>query len=152
MPRQPWAETRVVIVAARFHAALTQALVRGARRTLRRAGILPQHLDIIWVPGAFELPVVASHVAHSHRAPDAIVAVGVLIRGETVQHEVIAHAVAQGLGAVSVATGLPVTFGVIVADTLEQAKARAGGRVGNRGAEAAMAALAVLNVFKKCNV
>jgi 6,7-dimethyl-8-ribityllumazine synthase len=95
----------------------------------------------------FELPVVAARIARSRPRPHAIIALGALIRGQTPQYEVIAHAVAQGLVQVAVSTSIPVTFGVIVATTLAQAKARAGGPMGNRGEEAAMAALAVLRLF-----
>ena len=138
-----------VLIASQFNRPITLALIRGASAVLRRSGASPSDIRLLWVPGAFELPVVASRVARTRPRPDAIIALGALIRGETPQYEVLAHAVAQGLSQVAVTAGLPVTFGVIVADTLAQAKARAGGSAGNRGAEAALAALAVLRLFDK---
>ena len=139
---------RFVIVASGFNPEISRGLIRGATDVLRRAGASDAQIRLIWAPGAFELPVIASRLAAQARQPDAIIALGALIRGQTPQYQVIAHAVAQGLSQVSVQRQIPVTFGVIVANTLAQAKARADGTNGNRGAEAAMAALAVLRLFK----
>lgn len=130
---------RVVIVASRFNEPITRALVRGARQALRRAGVSNGAVGEVWVPGAFELPLAASVAAA--RKPDAIVAVGCLIKGQTPQYEAIGQAVAQGLMHVSVAHQVPVGFGVVIAESVAQAKARAGGTMGNRGEEAAGAAL-----------
>ena len=138
---------RFAIIASQFNRPITAALVRGASEVLRRAGVPSRSVQLWWVPGAFELPVVAARLARRRPRPDAIIAVGAILRGETPQYRALAHAVAEGLGRVAVDACLPVTFGVIVADTTAQARARAGGRVGNRGAEAALAALAVLNLF-----
>lgn len=140
---------RFVILAAEFNRPLTDALVRGALRALERHGAAAARIRTVWVPGAFELPVVAARAVKARPRPDAVIALGVLIRGETAQYEVIAHAVAQGLGQVSVTTGVPVTFGVIVAETPAQARARAGGPRGNRGEDAALAALSVLQLFHR---
>ena len=148
LPRQTGRDKRFVILASEFHAAITRALLQGATDTLRKHGAAPARIRVLWVPGAFELPVVAARIAQGRPRPHAIIALGVLIRGETPQYEVLAHAVAQGLTQVSVERAIPVTFGVVVAETLAQAKARAG-LVGNRGVEAALAALGVLNVFEK---
>ena len=142
-------ERRFVILASRFNEPISLALVRGARDVLRRAGVAATHVQLVWVPGAFELPVVAARLVQAKRRPHAIIALGALIRGQTSQHEVIAHAVAQGLSQVAVTATIPVTFGVIVAATPAQARARAGGAQGNRGAEAALAALAVLRLFER---
>ena len=139
---------RFVIIATQFHPSINRALVRGATSVLTRAGAAVSRIRLLHAPGAFELPVVAARAAQSRPRPDAIVALGAVIRGETPQYAAIAHATAEGLSRVSVETGVPVTFGVIVAKTLAQARARAGGRIGNRGAEAATAALAVLKLFK----
>ncbi len=141
-----------MIVASRFHPSISQALVRSACMVLKRHGVSTRQVRLLWVPGAFELPVVTARVAVARPRPDAIIAVGTLIRGQTRQYEVIAQAVAQGLAQVSVQTGIPVTFGVIVASTLAQAKARADGAQGNRGAEAALAALEVLHVFDRAGL
>ena len=163
---------RFALVASGFHPALSRALVRGASRALSRAGVPSDRIRVLWAPGAFELPVLAAWLARRRPRPDAIVALGCLIRGETAQYEVIAHAVAQGLCQVGVEAAMPVTFGIVVAETLAQAKARAGlglrprhglrrprrGRGGparpgaivtNRGEEAAEAALAMLRLFER---
>ncbi len=143
------ARARVTIIASLFNESLSRALVRGAQDVLCRAKVPAAGIRVLWVPGAFELPVVAARVARSRRRPDAVIAVGALIRGQTPQYEVLANAVAQGLTQVAVGAAIPVTFGVIVAKSAAQAKARAGGAMGNRGAEAAMAALAVLRLFEE---
>ena len=142
-----WSAKRFVIIASRFNEPVSRGLVDGATGVLRRAGIPGRNVQLVWVPGAFELPVVAARVARRTPTPHAIIALGALIRGQTPQYEVLAHAVAQGLSQVSVSTGIPVTFGVVVASTAAQANARAGGTLGNRGAEAALAALDVLKLF-----
>lgn len=133
----------VVIVASRFHAAVTQALAAGAVEALRDAGIAPARIRTQWVAGAFELPVAAAVIAAQAR-PDAIVALGCLIQGQTPQYAAIGGAVAQGLMSVAVQTKIPIGFGVIIADSMSQARQRAGGVFGNRGREAAEAVLEVL--------
>ena len=143
---------RFVLLASQFHAGITRALVRGATDVLRRQGVSARCIRLLWVPGAFELPIVAARVARARPRPDAIIALGALIRGQTSQFEILALAAAQGLAQVSVHTGVPVTCGVIVAETLAQARARAGGAMGNRGAEAAQAALEVLQLFKRAGI
>ena len=139
---------RFVIVASRFHPPLARSLIRGATSVLRRSGASSSSVRLLWVPGAFELPVVAARAARSHPHPDAIVALGALIRGDTPQYEILAYAVTHGLTQVAVTTGVPVTCGLIVAETPAQAHARAGGAMGNRGEEAARAALDVLHLFE----
>lgn len=135
---------RFAVVASRFNPSLTRNLVQGALRVLHRAGVLPGAIHVAWVSGAFELPVMAARLAKRQPRPHAIIALGALVKGATVQYEVIASAVAHGLMNVSVSSGIPVSFGVIVAETAAQAKARAGGQMGNRGSEAAQAVLSVL--------
>ncbi len=139
---------RFVLVASRFNAPITRRLVRGATETFRRHGVAASRIRVCWVSGAFELPVAASRIAGSLH-PDGILALGALIKGQTNQHEVIAHAVAQGLMHVSVTTGIPVGFGVIVAEDARQADARAGGKMGNRGCEAALAVLESLRLIEE---
>ena len=139
---------RFVLIASQFHPAIARALVRGATDTLIRAGASLPEIRLLWAPGAFELPVIAARVARRRPRPHAIIALGALIRGETPQYEVLAHAAADGLSRVAVETGIPVTFGVIVAATPAQARSRAGGAMGNRGAEAAEAALALVRLFR----
>jgi 6,7-dimethyl-8-ribityllumazine synthase len=134
---------RFVILASQFHQPLSRALIASAVRALRRHGAAERAIRILWVPGAFELPVVAARVARARPRPDAIIALGALIKGETPQYQVLAHAVASGLTDLSVRTGVPVTFGVVVANTMAQARARQ-----TRGEEAALAALAVLKLLR----
>ena len=117
---------RFVIIASRFHPVLAHSLIRGATSVLRRSGTSSSSIRLLWVPGAFELPVVAARLTRQHPRPDAIIALGALIRGDTPQYSVLARAVAHGLTQVAVTTGIPVTFGVIIADTLAQARERAG--------------------------
>jgi len=143
---------RFVLVASSCNPTITRGLVREATSVLRRHGVFQADIQVLWVPGAFELPVVAARVAAAQPHPDAVIALGALIRGETPQYEVIAHAVAQGLEQVAVTASIPVTFGVVVAATLAQAKARSGRTQHNRGAEAALAAIAVLRMFDRLNV
>ena len=140
---------RFVLVASAFHRPITQALVRGAIDVLRRHGASNTHISIHWVPGAFELPVAAARLAKHKPRPHAIIALGAIVRGHTPHYEVLSNAVAQGLGQVAVNSVVPVTFGVIVAKTLSQARSRADGAIGNRGAEAALAAIAVLQLFDR---
>lgn len=139
---------RFVLLASQFNRPITQALIRAATRTLRRSGVSPSRVRLLWVPGAFELPVAAARAAAMRPKPNAILALGALVRGETAQYEVLATAVAQGLMEVAVRSRIPVSFGVIVANSWAQAKARAGGAQGNRGEEAALAALATLRLFE----
>jgi 6,7-dimethyl-8-ribityllumazine synthase len=136
----------VAIVASRFHEAITERLVEGARVALLRHGVRADDVRVVWVPGAFELPQAAAHLAGSGAA-DALVCVGCVIRGETPHFEYVAGEAARGISEVGRSSGVPTTFGVITADTREQAEARAGGAVGNRGEEAALAALELLALF-----
>ena len=138
---------RFVILASSFHEPLSRGLINGSIRALARHGARPGAIQVVWVPGAFELPIVASHVARRRSRPDAVLALGALIRGDTEQYLVLAHAVAAGLTDVSIRTGVPVTFGIVVAHTLAQARARSGSGPRNRGSEAALAALGVLRLL-----
>ncbi len=137
------AHSQVVILASRFNEPLVENLVQGAVSTFEQAGLSKENIRVIWGPGSFELSGMAAQVARCANPPHAIVALGVLIQGQTVQYEVIAQAVAFGLTQVSVQYGVPVTFGVVIASNLEQARARCG-QDENRGEEAAHAALSVL--------
>ncbi len=131
---------RFAIIAARFNERITQRLVAGALGALRAARLAPDAIEVHWVPGSFELPQAAGHLAATGRFA-AIVCVGVVIRGQTPHFEYIAREAASGIRQVALESGVPATFGVITALTEEQAWARAGGEVGNRGEEAAEAAL-----------
>jgi 6,7-dimethyl-8-ribityllumazine synthase len=146
LPRLRASGRRVAIVASRFHEAIGRRLVEGARETLLRHGVRAADVSVVWVPGAFELPQAAARLAAAGRA-DALVCVGCVIRGETPHFEYVAGEAARGISEVGRTTGIPTTFGLITANTQEQAEARAGGAVGNRGEEAALAALELLAVF-----
>ena len=131
---------RFGVVAARFNEPIVKKLVDGAVAAFTAGGVAASDIDIHWVPGSFELPLAAQHLATSGRYA-GIACVGVVIRGETPHFEHVAREAAAGIRSVGLALGLPITFGVITSLTEEQAWARAGGTVGNRGAEAAEAAL-----------
>ncbi|MEX2157497.1 MAG: 6,7-dimethyl-8-ribityllumazine synthase [Gemmatimonadales bacterium] len=133
-------QRRVAVIVSRFHENVTTRLLEGARDALRRAGIADAQVDVVWVPGAFELPVAAETAAASQRYA-AIVALGCVIRGETAHFDYVAGEAARGLGNVALAHQIAVGFGVLTTETEIQALARAGGVVGNKGAEAAEAAL-----------
>lgn len=130
---------RVAIAAARFNESVVERLVAGAQDCLRRHGAREDDLELAWVPGSWELPVVVQRLAASGRF-DAVVALGAVVRGQTAHFEYVAGAAAD-VGRIAVATGVPVTFGVLTTETFEQAVDRAGGKLGNKGWEAAQAAI-----------
>jgi 6,7-dimethyl-8-ribityllumazine synthase len=133
---------RFAIVAARFNERITQRLVQGALQAFRGARLSGDAVEVHWVPGSFELPQAAGHLAATGRYA-GIVCVGVVIRGQTPHFEHVAREAAAGIREVALTTGVPATYGVVTALSEEQAWARAGGEVGNRGEEAAEAALAM---------
>lgn len=139
---------RFAIVASRFNDAVVERLIAGAADALRRHGADPANLELVRVPGAYDLPLVVRRVAVSGRA-DAVIALGAVIRGETAHFDHIAGACAHGLARVADETGVPVTFGVLTTDTDEQALDRAGGRHGNRGADAAEAAIRLASLLRQ---
>ena len=149
--RTPQAEAttgaRVAVVAARYNAPVVERLVEGALATLADAGIAPERTLLVRVPGAWELPQAALALAERGVA-DAIVALGCVIRGETGHYDVIVNESARGLGEVALATGVPVANGVLACEDAAQAVARAGGAAGNKGSEAAQAALAMCALLR----
>jgi len=138
---------RFAIVASRYHEVVTERLVEGARSCLLQHGAAADAVDVVWVPGAWELPGAARHVAGLNRY-DAIVTVGCVIRGETPHFDYVAGHAAHGLGRVALESDAPLTFGVLTTDTAEQAMERAGGKVGNKGWEAALAALELVGLHQ----
>jgi 6,7-dimethyl-8-ribityllumazine synthase len=138
---------RVAIAASRFNRLVTDPLVAGAVEELRRHGVASDQVDLAWVPGAFELPLVAERLAASGRYA-AVVAIGAVVRGATPHFDHVAGQAAAGLAAVTRATGVPVAFGVLTCDTMEQALDRAGGKAGNKGAEAALCALEMAGLLE----
>jgi 6,7-dimethyl-8-ribityllumazine synthase len=141
-------DLRFAIVAARFNDAVVERLIDGAVRSLNGHGADPARLELVRVPGAYDLPLVARRIAESGRA-DAIIALGAVIRGETAHFEYVASSCAQGLARVADETGVPVTFGVLTTESEEQAEARAGGAEGNRGADAAEAAIRLASLLRR---
>jgi 6,7-dimethyl-8-ribityllumazine synthase len=137
---------RVAIVVSRYNEAVTARLLEGALACCDAAGVPRAQADVIWVAGAFELPVAAAVAARSGRYA-CIVALGAVIRGETPHFEYVASEATRGLGLVSVEAGLPVGFGLLTVDTLEQAVDRAGGSAGNKGYEAMAAAIEAADVI-----
>ena len=138
---------RFAIVAARWNDFLTSRLVEGALDALERLGADAEAVEIFKVPGSFEIPLTALKVAESGRF-DAVICLGVVIRGQTPHFDYVAGEAAKGIGQASVKTGVPVMFGVVTADTLEQAIDRAGVKAGNKGFEAAMSAVELVNLYQ----
>jgi len=134
------------IVVSRFNEFITSKLLGGALDCLTRHGVAERDIDVYWVPGSFEIPPVALKVASSKRY-DAVVCLGAVIRGQTPHFDFVASEAAKGVAQVSLKTGVPTIYGIITTETVEQAIDRAGTRTGNRGAEAALAAIEMASLF-----
>jgi 6,7-dimethyl-8-ribityllumazine synthase len=134
------------IVASRFNEFITKSLVSGAIDSLVRHGVAEEDITVRKVPGAFEIPFACKKIAEMKK-DDAIIALGALIRGSTPHFDFVASEAAKGIAQIGLATGIPVIFGVLTTDTIEQAVERAGSKHGNKGAEAAMTALEMVNLF-----
>ena len=139
---------RVAVAAGRFNELVTDRLVAGARDALLRHGVDEGSLTLVWAPGAFELPLVAQRLAASGEV-DAVVCVGAVIRGSTDHYEHVASQCAAGLTRVALDTGVPVVFGVLTTETTEQALERAGGKLGNKGFEAATTAIEMADLLRQ---
>ncbi len=139
---------RVAIAVSRFNEHITRRLLRGAREALRRCGVADESVEVAWTPGAYDLPVIAQALARSGRF-DAVVCLGCVIRGETPHDRFVALGAAVGLGRVALDHRLPVTFGVLTTETLAQAEARSGGEHGNKGEDAALAAVELANTLRR---
>jgi 6,7-dimethyl-8-ribityllumazine synthase len=137
---------RIAVVASRFNETICKRLVDGALQALSRHGVGEDDVSLTWVPGAFEIPAAAQRIAASGEV-DAVVAIGAVIRGETAHFDYVAGTAASGVSSASLATGVPIAFGVLTTDTTEQAADRAGGKLGNQGYEAGMAAIEMANLF-----
>ena len=136
------------IVVSRYNQSITSQLLAGALATLAENGIRDESIDVAWVPGAFEIPLVADRMAKSGSYV-AVICLGAVIRGETTHDQHINRAVSVGLGQAGLGSGVPVLFGVLTCDTLEQAIHRSGGNVGNKGSECALAALEMVNLLDR---
>ncbi|MCA9049221.1 MAG: 6,7-dimethyl-8-ribityllumazine synthase [Planctomycetaceae bacterium] len=136
------------IVVSRFNDLITRRLVDGACDTIVRHGGTAEKIDVVWVPGSFEIPLTAQRLAATSRY-SAVICLGAVIQGSTSHHEYINSQVAAGIMHVMRESGIPVTFGVITCESMDQALDRAGGKVGNKGTEAALAAIELISVLKK---
>lgn len=141
-------DARVAIAIARFNTFINNSLLEGARDTLKRFGGLPEEkITVVWVPGAYELPLAVKALAESKRY-DAIIALGTVIRGGTPHFEYVAGECSSGLSNIAMNSNIPVAFGVLTTENIEQAIERAGTKAGNKGSEAALAALEMVSVIK----
>ncbi len=141
-------DLRFVFVAARFNEFVVEPLVRGALDALRRHGAADKQVEIVRVPGAFDIPIAARKLVMSRRY-DALIALGAVVRGQTPHFDYVAGECASGLSRIALESGVPVAFGVLTTDTMEQAIDRAGGKAGNKGADAALAALEMANLLRR---
>ena len=139
---------KVGIVAARFNEFIVSKLIGGARDGLLRHDVSEDDIDLAWVPGAFEIPVVAKKMAESKKY-DAIICLGAVIRGSTSHYDYVCAEVSKGVAQVSVSAGIPVMFGILTTDTIEQAIERAGTKAGNKGYECALGAIEMVNLLKE---
>jgi 6,7-dimethyl-8-ribityllumazine synthase len=141
-------ELRFAILAARFNDFIVEQLVRGAIDTLKRHGASDKQIELVKAPGAYDLPLIARRLAES-RKYDAIVALGAVIRGATAHFDYVAGQCASGLASVARETGVPVAFGVLTTETIEQAIERSGTKAGNKGADAALCAIELANLLRR---
>ena len=135
------------VVVSRFNEFITRKLLDGAQDALLRHGVIEEDIDIAWVPGSFEIPLAAQKLAQTKRY-DAVICLGTVVRGATPHFEYIAAEVTKGIARVGLEAGLPVSYGIITADTLEQAIERAGTKAGNRGFDAAVNAIEMANLLR----
>ena len=136
------------VVVSRFNEFITSKLLAGAEDCLLRHGVEGDDIEVFWVPGSFETPVTAKRLAQSGKY-NAVICLGAVIRGQTPHFDYVAAEVSKGVAQVSMSTGVPAIFGVITSDTIEQAIERAGAKAGNKGADAAAAAIEMANLFDK---
>jgi 6,7-dimethyl-8-ribityllumazine synthase len=139
---------RLAIVVSRFNEAITRSLLDGARDCVRRHGADERSLVIAWVPGAFEIPLAAQRLARSGQF-DAVICLGAVIRGATAHFEHVAGQASAGVARVALDTGIPVTFGILTTDTIDQALERAGTKAGNKGFDAALSAIEMVNLLRQ---
>lgn len=141
-------DIRIGIACSRFNEFITGKLLEGCLDGLRRRDVAAESVDVAWVPGAFELPLVAKKMANSGRY-DAVIALGSVIRGATSHYEAVVNETSKGIAAASLESGVPVMFGVLTTENIEQAVERAGSKAGNKGAECAQGAIEMVNLLRK---
>jgi 6,7-dimethyl-8-ribityllumazine synthase len=139
---------KFAIVVARFNEFINGRLLSGAEDALKRHGVMEDDITVIWVPGAFEIPLTAQKLAQK-KEYDAVITLGAVIRGATPHFDFVSNEVAKGVAAASMETGVPVIFGVLTTDTIEQAIERAGTKAGNKGYDAAVTAIELANLYKE---
>ncbi len=142
---------KYAIVVGRFNELITRKLVDGAIDCLVRHQVMDSDITVVWVPGSFEIPLATKKLAESKKF-DAIICTSAIIRGGTPHFDYLASEVTKGIAGISLATGVPITYGIITADTIEQAIERAGAKMGNKGWEAAMAAIELVDVIRQLEV
>lgn len=140
-------DIKVAIVAARFNEFITSKLISGALDCLKRHEVSDDNIDLAWVPGAFEIPLMAGKMAASENY-DAVICLGAVIRGNTDHYEYVCSEVSKGIAYLSLETKVPVMFGVLTTDTIEQAVERAGSKAGNKGYDAALSAIEMVNLLR----
>ena len=141
-------DLRFGFIAARFNDFVVEPLIRGALDALKRHGATDKQVEIVRVPGAFDIPIVARKMALSHRY-DALITLGAVVRGQTPHFDYVAGECASGIARIALESGVPIAFGVLTTDTMEQATDRAGGKAGNKGADAAMVAIEMANLLRR---
>lgn len=141
-------DIRVGIVAARFNEFIVSKLVGGALDGLKRHDVKEEDIDLAWVPGAFEIPLIASRMAKSGKY-DAVICLGAVIRGATSHYDYVCNEVSKGIASVSLASGIPVMFGVVTTENIEQAIERAGTKAGNKGYDCALGAIEMVNLIRR---
>ena len=139
---------KVGIVASRFNSFIVQKLLDGAVDGLVRHGVDDKNISVVWVPGAFEIPLAAKKMAESDKY-DAVIAVGAVIRGSTTHYDYVCNEVSKGVAQVSLNTGVPVMFGIVTTENIEQAIERAGTKAGNKGYDCALGAIEMVNLLKQ---
>jgi 6,7-dimethyl-8-ribityllumazine synthase len=142
---------RFVLVAARFNSLVVEPLIVGANDALARHGVAAERIDLVRVPGSYELPLVAQKLGASGKYA-AVICLGCIIRGDTDHYDHVAGAAASGIAQASLTSGVPVIFGILTCDTLEQALHRAGAKAGNKGFEAAVCAVEMVNLLRKLGI
>lgn len=137
---------KIAIVVSKFNDLIVKQLLAGAQESLEMHGIDTGNIDIIWVPGALEIPMVAKKIVQDQKY-DGIVTLGAVIKGDTAHYDLVINGVANGVSQISLSTDVPIVFGVLTTDTLEQAQQRSGAKSGNKGAEVALSLLELINIF-----
>ena len=141
-------DVRIAIVAGRFNEFITSKLVGGALNVLKRNDVSEENIDIAWVPGAFEIPLIAKKLANTQKY-DAIITLGAVIKGSTPHFDYVCAEVSKGISQISLQSELPVIFGVLTTNNIEEAIERAGTKAGNKGADAAFSAIEMINLIKE---